>query len=227
MKTVPANGVMTSGIDLSHYTPQVNWDIVKAAGIAFAYIKASEGSTNRDPSFQKLWAAGKAAGITCGAYHYFHPSQDPETQATNFIKAIGQLSVDDLPPVLDLESLDSETSKLAIGRAQVFLAAIQKATGKVPVIYGSPSFLEALKFSKDITKYPLWIAHYGVSSPSVPTPFTGWSFWQYSENAAMPGVSQPGTGRVDASYFNGTSADLKAFVAASNLPSIASALPKA
>jgi hypothetical protein len=39
-----------AGIDVSHYQPNINWPKVAAAGIKFAYMKATEG-TSRLPSF--------------------------------------------------------------------------------------------------------------------------------------------------------------------------------
>jgi GH25 family lysozyme M1 (1,4-beta-N-acetylmuramidase) len=42
----------------------------------------------------------------------------------------------------------------------------------------------------------LWVAHWGVGSPSVPGNNWGgksWTFWQYSDSGTVPGIS----GRVD------------------------------
>jgi len=33
------------GIDVSGYQPNVNWNAVKASGVTFAYIKATEGTS--------------------------------------------------------------------------------------------------------------------------------------------------------------------------------------
>jgi len=43
-----------------------------------------------------------------------------------------------------------------------------------------------------MTKYPLWIAHYGVDQPDVPY-WASWSAWQYNNKGKVPGV----TGNVD------------------------------
>jgi len=44
----------------------------------------------------------------------------------------------------------------------------------------------------------LWIAHYGVSHPTVPKPWGRWTFWQKGESP------------VDQDVFNGTEAELLA-----------------
>ena len=35
------------GIDVSNYQPSINWATVKANGISFAYIKATEGTSTQ------------------------------------------------------------------------------------------------------------------------------------------------------------------------------------
>jgi hypothetical protein len=39
------------GIDVSSYQPDVNWDSVKRSGVTFAYIKATEGTSEYDDIF--------------------------------------------------------------------------------------------------------------------------------------------------------------------------------
>jgi GH25 family lysozyme M1 (1,4-beta-N-acetylmuramidase) len=51
-----------------------------------------------------------------------------------------------------------------------------------------------LEFAK--AKYPLWVAAWGVSRPSVPAnnwARRGYSVWQYTSSGSVPGI----TGRVD------------------------------
>lgn len=36
---------LPQGIDVSGYQPSVNWNTVKANGVSFAYIKATEGTS--------------------------------------------------------------------------------------------------------------------------------------------------------------------------------------
>ena len=51
------------GIDVSHYQGTVNWPKVKAAGIKFAFAKATEGMTWIDPQLVTNWAGMKNAGL--------------------------------------------------------------------------------------------------------------------------------------------------------------------
>src|SRR5687768_1484289 len=58
------------GIDVSHHQGAVDWKKVEAAGIDFAYIKATEGRDHRDPRFDANWRAAEGA-LARGAYHFF------------------------------------------------------------------------------------------------------------------------------------------------------------
>src|SRR5207302_6078686 len=77
-----ARAQFQQGIDVSSWQgPSIAWPTVGTSGISFAYIRAGEGSSQPDDDFQKNWTGAKAAGITVGAYLFFHPSQDPVAQA--------------------------------------------------------------------------------------------------------------------------------------------------
>jgi GH25 family lysozyme M1 (1,4-beta-N-acetylmuramidase) len=87
----------------------IDWNAIVNHGLRFAYFKASDGD-DVDLAFarnwsqtQKLHAAGR---LYRGAYHFFQPDVDPDTQAEVFLKAIGATGntrPQQLPPVLDIE----------------------------------------------------------------------------------------------------------------------------
>src|SRR4030095_5774689 len=70
--------VTLRGIDVSNNNGAIGWAAVKAAGYAFAGMKASgdEGSTNHflDSFFPQNWSAAEAQGLVRVAYHYARPS---------------------------------------------------------------------------------------------------------------------------------------------------------
>ena len=67
----PAEPVL--GVDLSHHQGAVSWPQVARAGMAFAYLKATEGSTYTDPTF-----ATNAAGAVFFAPGYVARRNDTE-----------------------------------------------------------------------------------------------------------------------------------------------------
>jgi lysozyme len=197
------------GIDVSEYAQQVDWAAVRISGKTFAFIRATEGSSVKDETFERNWSVVKMNGIIRGAYHFFHPlTSDPVTQAQEFLKTMGPLQPGDLPPVLDVEATDGASASTIINKMKQWLAEVeqtlQQQTGKLlkPFIYTSPNFWNnILGNPKDFASYPLWIADYDVTTPSVPSSWgaENWSIHQYQGNVAnIPGVSGLG----DLNLFN-------------------------
>ncbi|MCC2096979.1 MAG: glycosyl hydrolase family 25, partial [Hyphomicrobiales bacterium] len=58
------------GIDVSKYQGDIDWNAVRASGVKFAWIKATEGGDHADERFLQNWNAAKAAGVPRGAYHF-------------------------------------------------------------------------------------------------------------------------------------------------------------
>lgn len=200
---------MIHGCDTSHYNGLVPWDKLKALGVQFAFLKASEGLSVVDREFSRNWQASEKAGILRGAYHFFRPLSDPYMQANIFLKTVeSELGYPaDLPAVLDLEVGQADPNLLIDGALR-WLGVIQKATGKVPIIYASPSFIKEIGSPNMFGGFILWLAEYGVEEPRVPKPWTNWNkaFWQYTENGTFTGIND----KFDLDYFNGTYEDLKA-----------------
>ena len=100
MATVP-------GIDVSYWDSGIDWPKVRATGQRYVFIKASEGDSYADPTFDDNWRGEKSAGLLRGAYHFVRSNVDPKKQATKFIDYVKSMNDDgELPPVLDLETPD-------------------------------------------------------------------------------------------------------------------------
>ena len=93
------------GIDVSHHQSWINWSSLPSQGIHFAYIKATEGEDLVDSLFSFNWCEAQKAGVHRGAYHYFRPGTSVLPQVLNYIREV-HLEPGDLPPVLDVETLD-------------------------------------------------------------------------------------------------------------------------
>ena len=212
-QTFPFLGPYTPGIDVSHFQGSIDWAQVKASGIQFAYLKATDGATGRDPMFDKNAVGCLSAGIPFGAYHFFRPSEDPEAQAHNFL--FMPLVRATLPPALDVE-----ISPVTIDQIQHWLSLVedgyptpelQSGESMQPIIYCSPAFARQFLPSAALgdgffDEYALWVAEY-TSKPAPDTAqWKDWEFWQYSANGRIAGISTP----VDLDWFHGTVEDLKA-----------------
>ena len=195
------------GIDVSSYQGTVNWTSVKNSGKTFAFAKATEGTTYKDPTFAANWAGMKNAGITPGAYHYGHPNTDAVAQAKYFVNTVkaaqGGLS-GGLQLVLDIETTDGQSAATVKAWIKTFMTEIQTLTGKPGIIYtGFYFWRDSAGNSTDNYNCPLWIASY-TASPSIPAAWTSYTFWQYSDTGSVSGVS----GNVDLDKFNGSATNL-------------------
>ncbi len=192
------------GIDVSHYQGTIDWNQVRSVGTQFAFIKALEGITSTDPQFQANWRGAKAAGLLCGAYHFYLPGDDPTQQAEAFLSTY-QPSPGDLPPVLDIETTNGQSTSVVVQGIQAWLSAVEAKVGVPPILYTDPSFWKSLGAGQQFSGYPLWIADYGVSTPAVPAGWKNWTFWQTSQSGSVAGV----TGAVDLDVFQGSLAELQ------------------
>jgi lysozyme len=201
------------GLDVSHLQPNIDWAAVARAGTAFAFVKASEGATLADPMFRQHRAAATANGVAVGAYHFFRPRAPVDGQVANFLQAVGSLRPGDLPPALDIEVPQDWIGIAVADRVTMvatWLQAVEQALGAPPFIYASPSFVsDVLQNAALLNSNRLWLANYS-TVPHVPSPWSDWTFWQYTENGSMAGIPQP----VDCDRFNGDLTALQSLLVA-------------
>lgn len=216
-----AAAVAYDGIDVSRYQhpngTSINWSQVKAQGIKYAFIKATEGSSYTNTYFAGDWAATRSVGLYHGAYHFARPSIGTAAkQARYFISKAGPADQPgDLPPVLDLEVSGGLTVSQLRTWVKNWLVTVEDLTGRKPIIYTGPYFWKTyMGNSTAFTAYPLWIAHYTTGSPTVPGGWPTWTFWQGTSSGKVQGIS----GSVDMNTFNGTSAQLAALAQVSTAP---------
>ena len=184
------------GIDVSRYQQAIDWHKVEAAGIDFAYMKATEGIDHQDSHFCDNWAFAKTTNLALGAYHFFRPGIDPKLQADNFTN-IAQLEPGDLPAVLDVETIDGATRTELITGMRTWLYLTQIRTGVKPIIYTNLGFYYR-HLAGHFDDYTFWIARYGSKEPSISTG-ANLSFWQYGAKGQIDGIEGP----VDLNVFFG------------------------
>ena len=200
--TVP-KGSYCYGIDISHYQDNIQWDslmvLCDGAGrtvrskitakdikpVSFVFIKATEGNSMKDEKFKEHWKEAEERDMLRGAYHFFRSSKNGKSQAQNFINTVGEISPDDLPPVLDIETIHNGCSHKKLNdRALDWLETIHEHYGRKPLIYSSASFIENI-LSDDIkNNYPIWVAHYKTDQPL----YDKWKIWQFTDKAVVYGI---------------------------------------
>jgi len=201
----PGTNANPAGIDVSHWQGAINWNSVRAAGIEFAWIKATEGTSYRDPQFNNNFPNSYYAGVIRGAYHFARPgASSGAVQANFFASNGGAWSADNLtlPGALDLEAGCHGLSQAAM-RTWImdFYNTYKARTSRDMVIYTTASWWSSCtgNWSGMGSLAPLWVAHWGVSQPSIPVGFPTWTAWQYTDSGSVSGIS----GAVDRNNFNG------------------------
>jgi lysozyme len=191
------------GVDVSSYQGTINWQTLADQNIAFAYIKATEGSSHVDSKFSTNWTNAQKTSLRIGAYHFMSYETSGETQATNFINTVPKTS-GMLPPVIDVEYYGSY-SAMNISQSTVdtvlepLIKKIKSHYGMDPVLYTTPAIYK--RFIKGKYDNDIWIADSTFSQP-----LSGgkkWTFCQYSYNGIMNGYSG-GVKHIDLDVWHGS-----------------------
>ncbi len=206
-----ARGMPIQGMDVARYQGPIDYAKAEAAGVRFVYMKATEGDDYVDPAFADNWARARAVGLAHGAYHFMTWCSTAATQAKWFTKNV-PADADALPPVLDLEWNNASSCKQKFSRADmlekihVMLDAMEKHTGKVPVIYTDVSF-NADVLDGEHFDNPFWVR----STAAEPPQRYGnrpWTLWQWTQTGTLNGV----VGEVDRNVFYGSEDDWTVFL---------------
>ena len=200
------DGETTQGIDVSRYQNEIDWAQVAWSGIDLAYIRVSDGLEYPDARFATNWAGAAENGILRGAYQFFRASQDPIEQADYLLEHMGELLPGDLPPVIDIETLDGESAETLLANASIWIDHVEEAVGATPIIYTAAGFWNNNLASTAFADHPLWAANWDVDCPNLPAAWNDWVLWQNSARGVVAGIA----GDVDVDLFNGTLADLEA-----------------
>ena len=248
----------------------IDFTKMHAAGMRFVMIKASDTRDDADALSLKYVimdrAAAQAAGLYTGFYHYaVLPNVktdeqviiDAQTQAQKVVWRIGALggfNERDLPYALDLENncvaASGKTCTRYLPKGQItlwaktFLKIVKEKTGRTPIIYSYPSFLEgAMVRDDELRQYPLWLAQYAID-PADPIAQPGlkeggcyvhswttancssqWIIWQYSSCGIAPKYGVPGS-RLDLNIFRGTPSSFLDLIKGVWVPEFADQMPK-
>ena len=193
------SGAWPRGVDVSSWQhpdgEPIDWNAVRNAGIRFAIIKATEGTSYTNPYFAGDRADAAAAGLGVGAYHYARPALPISTavdQARHFLAATGQTRTPGhLAPVLDIEVTGGLDAKALADWTRAFLEEVETQTGRTPIIYTYRSFwTDQMGNTKEFAQYPFWFAIYNnQSTPGwLPGGWSNWAIWQYTSSGTVAGI---------------------------------------
>ena len=197
------------GIDVSSWQSVIHWRKVKADGVDFAILKATEGYGWIDRQYQRNHRRARAHGIRVTAYHFARPdrSQGDARREADFFIDHANLRPSDLVPALDLETTGGLSRRELTRWTLHFMRRVYERIGVKPMVYTSPWFWQA--YLGDTARIArrgfkvVWVAHWGTPRPRVPAERWaghGWTFWQWTARGRIDGIR----GNVDRNWFNGT-----------------------
>ncbi|WP_374623876.1 GH25 family lysozyme [Devosia sp.] len=204
-------GLPVQGLDVARYQGRIDFHAARGGGVQFVYIKSTEGKDYLDPNFDENWRRAREAGVPRGAYHFMTWCSLASEQADWFVRKVPN-DPDALPPVLDLEWNNHSSCRNKHDRAdilekvRVMLAAMEKHTGKVPVIYTDMNFYRDILAGESFDS-SFWLRS-TAAEPHLKYGRKDWLFWQWTQTGTMSGINT----EVDRNAFYGTADDWVTFV---------------
>ena len=196
---------MKRGIDVSTYQGDINWAQVKADGIDFAFIKASQGRSVsnaslrnfEDSKFAQNIVNANRWGIRIGVYHYLTAWNVTEAmqEAEYFLSVIAPYrSIIDLWAAVDVEDSRSPKDKTLMAQIVNTFCSRVDADGYRPMVYTNPDWLT--NKLGNVSHWDLWLALWR-NKANVPTAekYPNLRVWQWGTEA-VDGIA----GKPDANY---------------------------
>ena len=185
------------GIDLSHYQGEVFWEVVGAnSKMAYVYLKATEGGTHIDETYEKNIELAHRYGLKVGSYHFFRPKTELSKQLENFMSQC-RPGDQDLIPMIDIESTGGLRTDEFCDSLFKFLDLVEEAYRQKPLLYTYTNFYNKKKKRK-IDDYKLMIAQYSEEKPEL-VDGKDYTMWQYTAKGKINGINT----YVDKSRFMG------------------------
>ncbi|NUU18705.1 lysozyme [Cellulomonas humilata] len=207
---IPAARYDVRGVDVSAHQGVIDWPVLAAQDIDFAYVKATEGSGFVDDRFAENLQGAREAGLLVGAYHFFSFESPGRSQAEQIIATVP--ADDDLLPVaVDVEHYgkffgDPPDASTVREELEVLVTMLREHYGVDPVIYATQAAYGRY-VAGGFPDSPLWIR--AVYLPPRVSDGRAWAFWQYSHRDRLDGYD----GRepfLDLNVFHGDLGELRA-----------------
>jgi GH25 family lysozyme M1 (1,4-beta-N-acetylmuramidase) len=200
------------GVDVSDFQGDVDAARMRADGVEFAFIKATEGDNWRGRYFAANLQRARAAGQLVAAYHYVRGDVSASAQLANIISVVPL----DVPVILDVEQNSGD-----ISMARAIHTALKTHGYRTPLLYLPRWYWQQIG-SPDLSGLPpLWSSHYpdnvvgSLAGKWAQIPDSYWAGYgglnvavlQFTSSASVGGRSP-----IDANAFRGTRAELAALL---------------
>ena len=202
IRIVPKYYRQYSGIDISSYNGDINWQAVKNSGVQFAMIRCGyrgyrSGKIVADSNFENNINNAIAAGVKVGLYFFSQAITPAEgIEEANYAISIAKKYNVTYPIAIDSEMSGADNDD---GRADGLNAFIRtnaviafcdqvRNKGYVPMVYASRNwFYNNLQVDR-LSNYEIWLAHY-TGSPNLRSNYRySYTMWQYTSSGSVYGI---------------------------------------
>lgn len=191
------NSKYKEGIDVSHYQGSINWDeVVNSTPISYVYLKATEGASLVDDTYQRNLTEARRVGLSVGSYHFYRPNVEWQRQFDNMTSVV-RADDQDLVPIIDIEHRGSVSEDVFISDLKAFIEKVTTFYGKKPLLYTYHNFYNRY-LQGQFSDYHFMIARYRSDSPTLDDG-KDYIMWQYTSSGSIPGIR----GHVDRSKIMG------------------------
>ena len=187
-----------TGIDVSVFQGNINWEEVAADGIDFVILRigyrgyGSKGIMGIDDNFYKNYDGAVKAGLKVGAYFYSQATNPEEAreEAQYVLSALGDRELQ-MPVVYDWEYVDNAeartanmTSEQITECAVSFCNEIEQYCRDVMIYFNRDIGYFEYELAR-ITGYDFWLAEYC----EYPTFIYKFNMWQYTDSGTVKGIN--------------------------------------
>lgn len=185
------------GIDVSELQGSIDWEKVKEAGIDFAFLRlgfrgyGKSGKLVADEKFHENLTAAAAGGIRVGVYFFSQATSVEEAEEeAEFCLSVLDGQALDLPVMFDWERVSQEDSRTATisadelhGYGEAFCRTIEENGYQAGLYFNRQLGYYGYRLG-ELKDYDWWVSDPG----TYPAFYYGAAFWQYSVDAAVPGI---------------------------------------
>ncbi|ODP38108.1 GH25 family lysozyme [Sphingomonas turrisvirgatae] len=187
--TPPRADYAVQGIDISAESGAIDWAMVRARDVDFAYLRATIGADGRDPRFAEHWAAAADAGIRHGAIHVYSLCATGGAQGGAFAAAVPR-DPSALPAAIDLDFHADCPARPArdvlLENLREAAALIETHSGKPVVLRVSADFEQRYGISEAIPR-SIWAARDFMKPDYTARP---WRMWQSNRFRRVDGIER-------------------------------------
>ena len=225
LKAVLAAPAKIKGIDVSHWNGDIDWKLVKASGIDFAMIKATEGTGWKDSKWEYNWRAALDHEIIVTPYHFFRDQYKGNPQLSWFLENTEDYLQEVDGKTIVWADVETDNGSGITARQNRLYGFCSNAVGKgLQAGYYSSKSKWGTLIGNPIwaNDFHQWVASWTPNSTYVLP--TGWTeekckFWQFGIYPTYPwAFPVEGAGRVDVNWFLGTIQELRDILGVTSIP---------